>query len=359
MANGDQFLAQGILQASQAIGQGIQQRALFTQKQKLQQQQLLQQKFDKLMKDRDTFFTLAGNKALPDTQRSNFFNMAVQINNAIGNVPIPGIQGDFGQAERDLSETMSFLFEQQKKGNISRAQLGQLQRAAASAATQQAETGEARAGVQQMLTQQQAQTFGTGTPTEITAGGRTGLARITPTSEPAFIEQPQPTQRPAQLAPKAQPAETAGRAASAVLGIQNINDAIDILFPTGTKGAADPIARFTAAFPAAFPRTQGKRASELLDAAIEAKLRADTGATARIEEVDALKKQFGIQFFKDKPQQTLDKLLRLRFVLENSTFRMDPQGKIKVQPLERAGTAPAQPGGGLPAGIKIKNFKVK
>lgn len=347
MANGDEFIAQGILQAGQAIGQGIQQRGQRRQQQLLLQQQQLKQKFENLRKQQDVLLKVVGSKDFSDDVRASAGKEFLQNNQVLN--PGSGLPSGFDEFDaptQNFFKNLTTLDKLKSSGIISpEMEKKAMQVIIQSAQSQASKASESqREALRNAVTFEQEQRFGPkGAPIQEfqTPTGQQITGRATPGGGVS------PIQSDLQLAPKAQPAETAGRAASAQLGLQNIDDALNILFP---EGESDPIARVTASFPAVFPRSAGKRASELLDAAIEAKLRADTGATARQEEIDALKKQFGINVLKDKPQQTFDKLMRLRFVLQNSLFRMDPQGKIKTVPLNKQNLQQS-------GKIKVKSFR--
>jgi hypothetical protein len=331
MANGDIALQRGIIGAGQAIGRGIQIGAQRRQQRAFQQQQQQLQAFQQQMKIVNQDFKFAAQFKDPAV-KTFFFNRGAQRHNTLfPKEPMPMIEGFDNQVSSALND-FATIDQLLNKGEIDANQARKLRMDVISAASERgADVPEAK-----FL---QEQVFGAGPVQERLVGNQLQLGRFTPTNQFVTVQPVTPTQptAPGQpqhvtIPPRPLPAETAGRASSAVLGVKNIDDALNILFP---EGKADPLARFTAAFPAAFPRSEGKRANELVRAAIEAKLRADTGATARIEEIDELLRQFGVQFFKDKPEQTLDKLLRLKFVLENSLFRMDPQGKFKVVPLNQ------------------------
>jgi len=183
MAN-DNRLAQGLGAANQALRTGLGQ----IEQLKQQNQQRLQQKFNQVQQQRDSFLKLAGNENLPEGVRQKLLNMGNQFSTALGQ-PLLGSEGTFGQAEKDFSKAVSIGLQLVDQNKLSRKDFNAFIMAARQTAVDQSQTGDERQNIEQLFEGGQEQAFGTGTPQQFGAGVEQTLGRITPSGQVAPITQ--------------------------------------------------------------------------------------------------------------------------------------------------------------------------
>jgi hypothetical protein len=89
----------------------------------------------------------------------------------------------------------------------------------------------------------------------------------------------------------------------------------------------------------------------MIEDAISAKLRAETGAAANADEVKSITRRFGLNSF-DKDSVIRSKLTRLRRFLNDSMNVRDPSGKIRAT--IGGGTVGAPQAGTVQGGYRFK-----
>jgi hypothetical protein len=103
------------------------------------------------------------------------------------------------------------------------------------------------------------------------------------------------------------------------------------------------------------PFTEGRNINSMMEDAISAKLRAETGAAANASEVESIKRRFDVSTL-DRDDVVKDKLARLRRFLDETRVIRDPSGKIREvagqgakgpDPNAKA-SVPAPKGGAIP-----------
>jgi hypothetical protein len=117
-------------------------------------------------------------------------------------------------------------------------------------------------------------------------------------------------------------AETAGKTSGSQSAIKDVQDVRNLLI--GPDGKLDRLSILAGKF--SIPLTKGREANRLMRRSIETKLRLDTGATAKKEEVDALMESFAVELG-DKDKFAAEKLDRFEEIMTNFQFQIDPQGK--------------------------------
>lgn len=110
--------------------------------------------------------------------------------------------------------------------------------------------------------------------------------------------------------------------------IDRAADNIDAVSKAITKadGSVDRAKVFASAFN--IPFTEGRNISSMMEDAISAKLRAETGAAANAAEVESIKKRFDLSTL-DTDAVVKDKLKRLRLFMDETRVIRDPTGKIR------------------------------
>ncbi len=110
--------------------------------------------------------------------------------------------------------------------------------------------------------------------------------------------------------------------------IDNATKSIDAVTKAITKpdGSIDRAKVFASAFN--IPFTEGRNISSMMEDAISAKLRAETGAAANASEVESIKKRFDISTL-DTDAVLKDKIARLRRFMDETRVIRDPSGKIR------------------------------
>jgi hypothetical protein len=99
------------------------------------------------------------------------------------------------------------------------------------------------------------------------------------------------------------------------------------------------------------PFSQGRELNSMIEDAIAAKLRAETGAAANADEVKSIARRFGISSF-DKDSVILGKLNRLERFLQNTMDVRDPSGQIRGT--IGGGTVGAPRAGAIQGGYRFK-----
>jgi len=365
--NGNDILAQGILQAGQAIGAGLQQRAQT-------KAMLNQQQYENMISKMQMLYNIAGNKDLDDNVRQFALNAATGMTKSVfpnmENMPSIDISTPQGKSTGNYIGTLTSQWAQ---GKISQPDylktLSLLSAITAQTAPTQAGRERAqkeafqfagqvptalRADIEQQRFQQE-QMYGVGAPTEVMIGGKTQYGRFTPTGKFVQFQPTIPVAERPQVPPKAIAGEAAGRLTGAQSAINDIQQARNIIFP---KGTFDPIKVFTGKLQ--IPKSQGREARIRIRRALETKLRADTGATARQEEVDELMKAFA-PALGDTSDFAMDKLNRLEQIMTQFIFVQDPTGKFNLQPItgqsQQIIPSPIPTPTPAPTSIKIKSFK--
>lgn len=128
-------------------------------------------------------------------------------------------------------------------------------------------------------------------------------------------------------APKPMSAESAGKAASVQLARQDIADVKNFLFPKGVFSRKNLL--LMNAVGGGVPWTGGRDAASMITNALETKLRQETGATARPEEVESMAERFRPSFL-DTGRTARQKLRRLGIFMQYAEIYQDPTGAWQV-----------------------------
>lgn len=145
--------------------------------------------------------------------------------------------------------------------------------------------------------------------------------------------------------------EEAGKFSMIDNAVKNIDSVLQSI--TNKDGSIDRQKVFNAALN--IPFTEGRELNSMMEDAISAKLRAETGAAANAEEVKSISRRFNLSTL-DKDEVIKSKLSRLRRFLNETRVIRDSSGKIRESAARGETAAPAAKSQAAPSSSGVAPF---